>query len=53
MAGLLVARIRYRRAMVWGLMVGAAVSLYQATLPALPLLLVTTAGAMDAEHPGS
>ena len=40
-AGLVVARIRYRRAMLWALWVGAAVSLFQSLLPALPLLLLS------------
>ncbi|MFL4471478.1 MFS transporter [Tateyamaria armeniaca] len=40
-AGLVVARIRYRRAMLWALWVGAAMSLFQATLPALPLMLAS------------
>ena len=35
-AGLVVARIRYRRAMLWALWAGAGVSLFQALLPALP-----------------
>lgn len=38
-AGLVVARIRYRRAMLWALWAGAAVSAFQATLPALPWIL--------------
>ncbi|MEL7165941.1 MAG: MFS transporter [Pseudomonadota bacterium] len=40
-AGLVVARIRYRRAMLWALWSGAALSAFQATLPALPLLLAS------------
>ena len=40
-AGLVVTRIRYRRAMLWALWVGAGVSLFQALLPALPLMLVS------------
>tara|TARA_R110002110_G_scaffold194901_10_gene404094 strand:- start:1806 stop:2966 length:1161 start_codon:yes stop_codon:yes gene_type:complete len=40
-AGLLVARIRYRRALLSALWAGAALSLFQALLPALPLLLVS------------
>ena len=40
-AGLVGARIRYRRAMLWALWVGAGVSLFQALLPALPLMLVS------------
>lgn len=43
MAGLVVARIRYRRAMLWGLWAGAVLSLYQATLPSLPLMLLSRA----------
>ncbi|MEM8654767.1 MAG: MFS transporter [Pseudomonadota bacterium] len=42
-AGLVVARIRYRRAMLWALWAGAALSLFQATLPSLPLMLVSRA----------
>ena len=38
-AGLLVARIRYRRAIIGGLVLGAVVSLFQAALPSFPLLL--------------
>ncbi|MEO0918097.1 MAG: MFS transporter, partial [Pseudomonadota bacterium] len=34
-AGLLVARIRYRRALLWALWVGAGVSLLEALLPPL------------------
>ncbi|WP_299693281.1 MFS transporter [uncultured Tateyamaria sp.] len=40
-AGLVVARIRYRRAMLWALWAGALVSAYQATLPSLPLMLAS------------
>ena len=40
-AGLVVARIRYRRAMIWALWAGAAVSLFQALLPSLPLMLLS------------
>ena len=40
-AGLVVARIRYRRAMLWALWVGAAVSIFQALLPALPWMLLS------------
>ena len=40
-AGLVVARIRYRRAMLWALWVGAGVSLFQSQLPALPLMLAS------------
>lgn len=39
-AGLVVARIRYRRALLWALWLGAAVSLLQALLPPLPWMLV-------------
>ena len=38
-AGLLVARVGYRRALIWSLWLGAALSLVQALLPPLPLLL--------------
>ncbi|MFC6584404.1 MFS transporter [Sulfitobacter aestuariivivens] len=38
-AGLLVARIRYRRALLGALWIGAGVSAFQAVLPALPLML--------------
>lgn len=38
-AGMLVARIRYRRALIWALWAGAAISAYQATLPPLPLFM--------------
>lgn len=40
-AGLLVARLRYRRTLLWALGFGALVSLYQSTLPPLALLLVS------------
>ena len=40
-AGLLVARIRYRRALLWALWIGAAVSLFQATLPPLAWMLAS------------
>ncbi|APX11182.1 MFS transporter [Tateyamaria omphalii] len=42
-AGLVVARIRYRRAMLGALWAGAALSLFQATLPSLPLMLASRA----------
>ncbi|MEM6887131.1 MAG: MFS transporter [Pseudomonadota bacterium] len=42
-AGLLVARFRYRRALLWALWVGAALSLFQATLPPMPWLLASRA----------
>ncbi len=38
-AGIVVAKVRYRRAMLWALWVGAALSAWQATMPALPLFL--------------
>lgn len=40
-AGLLVARLRYRRTLLWALGFGAVISLYQSTLPSLPLLLAS------------
>lgn len=40
-AGLVVARIRYRRALLGALWVGAGVSLFQASLPALPWMLLS------------
>ena len=40
-AGLLVARLRYRRTLLWALGFGALVSLFQSTLPPLPLLLAS------------
>lgn len=40
-AGLVVARIRYRRALLSALWVGAAVSLFQASLPPLPWMLIS------------
>lgn len=40
-AGLVVARIRYRRALLTALWVGAAVSLVQAALPPLPWMMVS------------
>lgn len=40
-AGLLVARIRYRRALLWALWAGAALSLFQALLPPVPWLLAS------------
>ncbi|KAA9008983.1 MFS transporter [Histidinibacterium aquaticum] len=40
-AGLVVGRLRYRRALLWALWAGAALSLFQATLPAMPLLLAS------------
>jgi MFS transporter, DHA1 family, inner membrane transport protein len=40
-AGIVVARVRYRRAMTWALAAGALMSLYQATLPPLPLFLAS------------
>ncbi|MEM6303787.1 MAG: MFS transporter [Pseudomonadota bacterium] len=38
-AGLLVARITCRRALLWAMWLGAALSLFQALLPVLPLML--------------
>lgn len=40
-AGLVVARIRYRRALLMALWLGAVLSLFQALLPPLPLLMVS------------
>ena len=40
-AGLVVARVRYRRALLWALWGGAAVSLFQATLPPLGWMLAS------------
>lgn len=40
-AGLVVARIRYRRALLWALWAGAGVSVFQATLPPLPWMLLS------------
>ncbi|WP_299830479.1 MFS transporter [uncultured Roseobacter sp.] len=42
-AGLMVARIRYRRALLWALWIGAAISLFQAFLPPLPWMLASRA----------
>ncbi|MEP2506878.1 MAG: MFS transporter [Paracoccaceae bacterium] len=42
-AGLLVARIRYRRALLWALFVGAGLSAYQASLPPIGLMLLSRA----------
>lgn len=42
-AGLMVARIRYRRALLWALWVGAAISVFQAFLPPLPWMLASRA----------
>ena len=42
-AGLLVARIRYRRALLGGLWAGAALSAFQAFLPTLPWMLASRA----------
>ena len=41
MAGLVVARIRYRRALLWGLWIGALVSVLQASLLPLPWMLLS------------
>jgi predicted MFS family arabinose efflux permease len=38
-AGIVVAKVRYRRAVLWALWAGAALSAFQATLPSLPLFL--------------
>jgi len=40
-AGLVVARVRYRRALIGALWVGAAMSAFQALLPSLPLFLAS------------
>jgi predicted MFS family arabinose efflux permease len=40
-AGIVVAKVRYRRAMLWALAAGSVISVYQATLPSLPLFLVS------------
>ena len=40
-AGLVVARVRYRRALIGALWVGAGMSAFQALLPSLPLLLAS------------
>ncbi|MEO0703867.1 MAG: MFS transporter [Pseudomonadota bacterium] len=40
-AALLVARLRYRRTLVWALVAGGVISLYQGTLPALPWMLAS------------
>lgn len=42
-AGLMVARIRYRRALLWALWAGAVISAFQALLPALPWMLLSRA----------
>ena len=42
-AGLLVARVRYRRALLWGLWAGAGISAFQAFLPSLPWMLASRA----------
>ncbi|MEM9854997.1 MAG: MFS transporter [Pseudomonadota bacterium] len=41
MAGIIVTRITLRRAMLGGLLLGGALSLYQASLPALPLFIAS------------
>ena len=38
-AGIVVAKVSYRRAVLWALWAGAALSAFQATLPVLPLFL--------------
>ena len=48
-AGLLVARIRYKRALVWGLWLGAAMSAWQALTPAFGWMLVSR-GIEGASH---
>ena len=40
-AGIVVAKVRYRRAVLWALWAGAALSAFQATLPSLPLFLAS------------
>jgi predicted MFS family arabinose efflux permease len=40
-AGIVVAKVRYRRAVLWALWAGAALSAFQATLPDLPLFLAS------------
>ncbi len=40
-AGLVVARVRYRRALISALWIGAGMSAFQALLPGLPLLLAS------------
>lgn len=40
-AGVFVARLGYRRTMIWGLWAGAVISLFQATVPAFELFLVS------------
>jgi predicted MFS family arabinose efflux permease len=40
-AGIVVAKVRYRRAVLWALWAGAALSAFQATMPALPLFLAS------------
>lgn len=42
-AGLLVARVRYRRALLLALWIGAAISVFQAFLPPLPWMLASRA----------
>lgn len=48
-AGLLVAQIRYKRALVWGLWLGAAMSAWQALTPAFGWILVSR-GIEGASH---
>ena len=53
-AGLLVARIRYRRALLSALWLGAAVSLTQALLPPLPWMVSTSpSGAAERGSPSA
>jgi len=40
-AALLVARLRYRRTLIWALVAGAVISAYQASLPGLPWMLAS------------
>ncbi|MBW4708566.1 MFS transporter [Roseobacter sp. YSTF-M11] len=42
-AGLIVARVRYRRALLWALWIGAAISAFQAFLPPLSWMLASRA----------
>ncbi|WP_187429656.1 hypothetical protein ROLI_024270 [Roseobacter fucihabitans] len=42
-AGLVVTRVRYRRALLWALWIGAAISAFQALLPPLPWMLLSRA----------
>ncbi|MEO0936969.1 MAG: MFS transporter [Pseudomonadota bacterium] len=42
-AGLVVARIRYRRALIWALWAGAIIAAFEALLPPLPIMLALRA----------